>query len=673
MLLGGSLLGQNWKELLGEFSLVRRLRPGASKVVMHHSLSYASEEDPSDLQIMRDTARYLEHLGLKDFPHVVIRHADKEHLHPHIVISKIGFGREWWDARLDHPRAQVSAALVEREFGLVEPERPKMKNRIEAAWARLGNEPPGGVLATPGGIRLPAPEEVLPPPQIPAEKIPPARPKIPVGDDGNLQQIRARMEEIPAGLSLPEWVHAMDVEGIQIRPSMGGEKISGWWVQLTGSDVAPVKLSAVDRARSGKGSRQPLGWAALQKVGAVIYDPQQHNKFAKHLAEVPFDRPYAFSPEESRIADEYPRNPASLAWDWQPGESVARPDRPGMVGELVEPGPGPRTPRPRTRTPDFPSLRRWEKGQLPARPSLVPNRPPIANMAPGIRALVAGVSRISRTSRVPHTPEPQLHVGGGLPIRRPGTGPPAHPGQSPSRSGPVSRGRHHGTAPSGHPSHPDLHRGTSGRIPAGSRRSQGSGPWGRGDGMRLDRGGVEALRHQKALEAARTVIYGLPGFELKRRNIQHPPPRMLVQERFIGISPEVRAAMDAAVRRFFSGEFIRVQSLRSGIQAVEGEHAPKKPRVELVLEGEGQVDFVSPTEKSRRAREEAPHRKPKPGASTPSQTPSPPELILEVEGEVDEGSLLDRAPGADLGRGRRKGQPLLGKPPVEKSGSRRRK
>ncbi|MEI6569769.1 MAG: relaxase/mobilization nuclease domain-containing protein, partial [Verrucomicrobiota bacterium] len=141
-LIGGTLTGQTVGELTAEFGLIRRLRPNAEKVVMHHSLSYAPGENPSDEQILRDAQRYLEHMELDSFPHAIVLHRDKGCIHPHIAISKIGANREWFDARLDMPHSQIAAGLVEREFGLVEVPRPHKQKWIDKAWEKLTQERP---------------------------------------------------------------------------------------------------------------------------------------------------------------------------------------------------------------------------------------------------------------------------------------------------------------------------------------------------------------------------------------------------------------------------------------------------------------------------------------------------------------------------------------------------
>lgn len=584
-ILGGSLAGRNFGGLLGEFAMVRRLRPNASKVVMHHSLSYATEEEPSDAQIQRDTERYLEHLGLQHFPYVVVRHSDKEHLHGHIVLSKIGFDREWWDARLDQPRAQIAAALVEREFGLVEMERPKMTHRIKAAWARL-SEQPTGVLATPGSMRLPSPGQVLPAPPIPAPKVPPARPKPPAGEDGILHQIRARMEAIPVGLTLPEWVHALEIEGIQVRPSMGGEKISGWWVQLTESDSAAVKLSSVDRA--GKGPRPCLGWTALQKDGKVIYDPAIHNDFARRLTEVPFDKPVAFTIEESRFAiDEFPRDPTTLQWDWQPEGALPEIDRPALVGGMVDEGPRSRALRPGSgrRTPT-PPLRRQQETP-PSRPGLGQGRPTVPHVASRVRDAVASVSRVSRRKRPSDAPGSRVYLAGGFSVGGQNNGPPSNPGQPPGRPGAIPRGGNRGKASPGHQAQPNLHGLPVGGLPSSSGRSQGRSLGSGGFGERMDRGGLEALRHKAALEVGKRVVQTLALSQMLRiHQIQPRPVKVRVSSTTKIFGSNTHEAVKANVNAFFAGGFRR--------NFAQANPDSKPPKGELVMDALWEMENAPP-------------------------------------------------------------------------------
>lgn len=579
--LGGTLAGQEFQELAREFDLVRRLRPGAAKVVMHHSLSYATGEFPSDENLLRDAERYLEHLGLQAHPFVVIRHADKDHLHSHLVISKTGFAREWWDARLDRPRAQIAAALVEREFGLVEMERPRMRRRIDAAWARL-NGAPIGVLSEPGFMRVPGPGESLPEPPVPAPKKPVSIPPIPVGEDGVLQQIRKRMESIPDGLSVIDWVYALEVEGVVARPNMKGGRISGWWVQLAESDSAPVKLSAVDRA--GKGPRPALGWAALMKSDRVFYNPEVHNESLSQLAEVSFGKPVEFTPAESRYAsDEFPRDPESLRWEWQPEEPPpGSQNLPELVEGLVDPGDRSGTFRPRPghlAEIKGAEVRRPSEETHPLEPGLGKRGHASPHVAARVRPTLGRIRGVPSASRPGSAPGSHNNLGGGFPLGGSNLGAAPHPGQPSDGSGALPGGGNRSEATPGPHGYPDLHDLSSRRFPADGRRGPQGNPGSRRPGMRVDRRGVEAVRLQRALEAAgRAIRVEALGQALRcergaprRTCLRALPPLML--------SPAAKADLETYVRAFFAGELRRLENRRSAAGVLD--HSPKVPSQEI--------------------------------------------------------------------------------------------
>jgi len=260
--IGGTLTGVSVDQLCSEFGLVRRLHPGAGKVVVHHSLSYTLDENPSDEQIRRDAARYMEHMGLGDHPYALVVHRDKDHVHVHIPSCKLGFGGEVWNAWKDQPRAQIAAACVEREFGLPAPPRPYMQVAIDNKWAKIQAAHP----------------EI---------KAAPANPIPALGKEGAMAEIKRRIEALPVGLTLPEFVHALELEGVRIRPTIGGTKISGWNAQLVGSECTPEKLSSIHR---------PFSWNKLLASGRVVYDEAKHLDFALKCKEVPFEQPFEPAP-----------------------------------------------------------------------------------------------------------------------------------------------------------------------------------------------------------------------------------------------------------------------------------------------------------------------------------------------------------------------------------------
>jgi hypothetical protein len=443
-LIGGTLTGQTVSELSAEFGLIRRLRPNADKVVLHHSLSYAPGENPSDEQIRRDADRYFEHMGLADHPKVYVVHRDKECVHVHVPASKIGAHGEWFDARLDMPHSQVAAGLVEREFGLVEVPRPHKQKYIDEAWTKIIQERPELARAK----AAPAPADM--------------------SEKGVAKEIQRRLQSIPGGLTLPEWVEAAEIEGIQLQPNISGGGISGWNAQLRNTDTAHMKLS-----------KTGVIWSKLLESGKVFFDPAQHLDFAKKLKEIPFAKPASADPAPPLSREEnYPRNGVTLHWDWQPHQPVPAAVEQGLVAGQVVKSPRPRARRPGLGTPGLPSVRRPQEAAA-HRPRLGASGGSQPDVAAALPAALGAVQRMASEGRPAYAARHGERVGHRLPLRRPRTwlgssadlAPPG-PGSGPGLHD--HRQEAPGPAPIG-----DLHREPVGRVspaPGGGRGgSTGSG------------------------------------------------------------------------------------------------------------------------------------------------------------------------------------------------------
>lgn len=303
-IVGGNMVGRTALELTREFGMYRRLRPGASKPVMHHTLSFADGEDPGDVRIAQIAESYIQRMELEGHQWVAVTHRDKAHVHVHLAINRIGTDLSWWNATRDFERSQVVAGLVEVEFGLTAVPRERLSYAIQKA-----------VLV--GEIKPPA---VAPPP-----------PKPESGIKHVLDEIRTILESIPTGLPAPEWIQAVEERGLYLKPSIGGQKVSGFTVRMPGHRA--VKLADVDRSMS---------WPKLLARGRVIYDPEAHFEYISQMrTKEPVDAPTSGTttppstnaPEVGRIFD--PRS-GNWRWEWQPLE-------PWLVGAQMAEGPRPDT------------------------------------------------------------------------------------------------------------------------------------------------------------------------------------------------------------------------------------------------------------------------------------------------------------------------------------------
>jgi len=284
-IIGGNMAGRNALELTREFGICRRMRPDTAKPVMHHTLSFADHEDPGDAGIAVAAERYIESMALDGHQWVAVVHRDKEHIHVHLAINRIGLDGSWWNATHDYERSQVIAAKVEVELGFVLVPRVRLQPAIQKALRAAQIVPPE-----------------LPRPVVETER----KPK------HVLEEIRERLDRIPVGLSAPDWIAAVEGEGLHLHPSIGGKKISGFTVSMPGHRA--VKLSDVDRSMS---------WPKLTASGRVRYDPFFHfDAIAKLKRKDQPDGDQGASPETPQIHKPDPdqtfdAGSGNHLWEWE--------------------------------------------------------------------------------------------------------------------------------------------------------------------------------------------------------------------------------------------------------------------------------------------------------------------------------------------------------------------
>ncbi len=117
-IIGGNMSGETRAELAREFEAISRQRPDIEKPVHHASLS-AGERDKITVDEWREiAAEYVEKMGFKDAPYVVVQHRDGKTDHVHILTSRVdvrGNVVSDWKCK---ERAEVVLRDIERERGL---------------------------------------------------------------------------------------------------------------------------------------------------------------------------------------------------------------------------------------------------------------------------------------------------------------------------------------------------------------------------------------------------------------------------------------------------------------------------------------------------------------------------------------------------------------------------
>ena len=119
-LIGGTVSGNNPRDLAREFAVTRTLRPDITRPVWHCSLALPKRErlTPDKWnQIASDFIKYM------DFPDdtvwVAARHGDTDHDHIHIIASRVSLDGGVWLGQWEARRAIEATQQLEREHGLV--------------------------------------------------------------------------------------------------------------------------------------------------------------------------------------------------------------------------------------------------------------------------------------------------------------------------------------------------------------------------------------------------------------------------------------------------------------------------------------------------------------------------------------------------------------------------
>ena len=132
--IGGNLSGQSREEMAEEFEAIRMQRPDIAKPVHHVSLSAGESDRLTVRQWNEIAARYIEEMGFKDAPYVVIQHRDAK-AHVHILTSRVDVRGKVVSEWQSKGRAEKVLRGIEREYGL---EQVKSSRDVERAAPKRG-------------------------------------------------------------------------------------------------------------------------------------------------------------------------------------------------------------------------------------------------------------------------------------------------------------------------------------------------------------------------------------------------------------------------------------------------------------------------------------------------------------------------------------------------------
>ena len=147
-IIGGTMTSTTPRALAAEFAVSRQQRTEINRPVWHCSLSLPQSDD-LDEQRWHDVARdFMAEVGMSGHQYIVVRHADTEHDHVHIIASRVGLDASVWYGRWEARQVIEATQRLEIRHGLTttpgldatRERKAPTKNEIEQA-DRVGASP----------------------------------------------------------------------------------------------------------------------------------------------------------------------------------------------------------------------------------------------------------------------------------------------------------------------------------------------------------------------------------------------------------------------------------------------------------------------------------------------------------------------------------------------------
>jgi hypothetical protein len=234
--IGGNMAGQSPATLTAEFQQSSRLNPDVTKTVYHASLSVAREEEQTDARWRAIAHDYVKGMGFGNCQYVVYRHHDQEHDHIHIVASRIQMtdGKTVNDS-WDYLRSERLLRELEATYHLqaVRPSREKGERSQTTGEARLLER---------------------------------------TGDPSVRLKLQAILNEaIAPNLPMPQFIEAIQQQGISVKLSRRSNRVSGISYELEGV------------AFSGTHLGRDFTFPGLQKQRHLSYESARDDETLKQL------------------------------------------------------------------------------------------------------------------------------------------------------------------------------------------------------------------------------------------------------------------------------------------------------------------------------------------------------------------------------------------------------
>lgn len=114
------LAGDNLKEITQEFSIIQAQNHRCKKNTLSFVLSPTIEDgrDLKDKQLAEITLRFVKEMKLQERQAIAFVHHDKEHIHIHLYVNRIGFDGKAYKDNYVGKRSQQAAEKVAQQMGL---------------------------------------------------------------------------------------------------------------------------------------------------------------------------------------------------------------------------------------------------------------------------------------------------------------------------------------------------------------------------------------------------------------------------------------------------------------------------------------------------------------------------------------------------------------------------
>ena len=225
-IVGGTMTSTTPRALAAEFAISRQQRSEVERPVWHCSLSLPEADQLDDQGWHAVATDFVAEMGMADHQYIVVRHADTEHDHVHIIASRVGLDASVWYGRWEARQVIEATQRLEIRHGLT---------------------------TTPG---LDATRERKAPTQNETEQ----------ADRIGATPVRQRLQRlidaaIAGGPSVTALCERLEFEGVEVKANIASTgKLNGLSFSLDGVAFKGSQL--------GKG----YTWSQLQKKG-VTYEP----------------------------------------------------------------------------------------------------------------------------------------------------------------------------------------------------------------------------------------------------------------------------------------------------------------------------------------------------------------------------------------------------------------